>query len=92
MDQPKFVQCTVGDYSDNQPADARSQRLLDNHKDEIQSRLGISYDWAEVIDYQSQVVNGVNFSINARTNNGQKFTVDIHQSSAYSSLKGANFN
>ena len=62
----------------NQP-DQESQDLLDQNQQQIQGFLGISYNNAYVISYQTQCVAGTNYFIHARTDAGQEFDVTIFE-------------
>ena len=63
----------MGGYTQPKRPDYESQQLLDLNQNEIQAKLGLSYDNARVINYQTQAVGGSNYKIWAETNNGQEF-------------------
>ena len=73
-------------YGDPKPPDEMSRQLLDRHSDDIQKFLGIKYDHADVIHYQTKVVAGINFMILAESDTGIRFNVVIYKMMGYTGI------
>ena len=69
----------LGGYGEEKQPDTKIQELLNKHKSDIQSKLGIHFDNANVISYQTQVVAGTNYKIKAKTDQGNEFSVVIYE-------------
>ena len=69
----------VGGYTEDKQSDETSQNLLNHHQNDIQTQLGIQYNNAQVVSYQTQVVAGTNYKIKAKTDDGKTFEVTIYK-------------
>ena len=69
----------AGGFTGDKQADPKIQELLNKHKNDIQTQLGINFNNATVVSYQSQVVAGTNYKIKAKTDQGHELNVVIYE-------------
>ncbi|KAF2072147.1 hypothetical protein CYY_006544 [Polysphondylium violaceum] len=59
-----------GGYSDTKPVTQEVRTIAIQAKAATQTKLGRNYETFEAITYRSQIVNGTNYLIKVKTNNG----------------------
>ncbi len=66
-----------GGWGPVNPADERSQEILDSVQSEVCELIGFDDNYLTVINYTSQVVEGFNFNIHAQHPSGKEVRVKV---------------
>ncbi len=84
--QPEQGEFLCGGWGPVNPADERSQEILDSVQSEVCQSIGVYDTHLTVINYTSQVVAGFNFNIHAQHPSGKEVRVKVFVPLPYTNL------